>query len=201
MQNLLVTPESAIPQKYTLGLDIGMASAGAALLAEDRILALHVRAFDKAETPDGESLNSIRRNARLTRRRLRRRAHRLLRLCRLLKRHGLIESAVPEAFAGLKKSPWLLRAEGLDRLLARQEWAAVLYHIVKHRGFQSNRKSEAAADEKVGQMLGGVNRNRELLAEARRDGIRTHWRAACATSGVQQGQTQQGTKLQPHPFP
>ncbi|MCG2823815.1 MAG: hypothetical protein L6364_09065 [Desulfobulbaceae bacterium] len=66
------------PDRYTLGLDIGMASVGAALLACDHIIALFVRTFDKAETAkEGESLNKIRRDARLTRRRIRRRAHRL----------------------------------------------------------------------------------------------------------------------------
>ena len=63
---------------YTLGLDIGNASVGAALLGEDKILGLHVRTFDRAETAkDGVSLNLIRRESRLTRRRIRRRSHRL----------------------------------------------------------------------------------------------------------------------------
>ena len=81
---------------YTLGLDIGMASVGAALLLPDaqRILALYVRTFDKAETAkEGESLNKIRRDARLIRRRIRRRAHRLVRLARLMKRYGQIGRA------------------------------------------------------------------------------------------------------------
>lgn len=53
------------------GLDIGMASVGWAVLAESRIVALGVRAFDKAETAkEGESLNLARRSARLMRRRL-----------------------------------------------------------------------------------------------------------------------------------
>ncbi|MEO8417207.1 MAG: type II CRISPR RNA-guided endonuclease Cas9, partial [Methylophilaceae bacterium] len=154
---------------YTLGLDIGMASVGAALLLPDqqRILALHVRTFDKAETAkEGESLNKIRRDSRLTRRRIRRRAFRLLRLARLLKRVGLIETAHPDMFAIPATTPWELRAEGLDRRFENHEWAAVLYHMVKHRGFQSNRKSEAKADEKAGQMLSGVGRNQALLTEA-----------------------------------
>lgn len=153
---------------YTLGLDIGMASVGAALLlpAEQRILALHVRTFDKAETAkEGEPLNKIRRDARLTRRRIRRRAHRLLRLARLLKRAGLIGEANPAAFELPGLSPWTLRTEGLERRLDAQEWAAVLYHLVKHRGFQSNRKSEIKSDEKVGQMLTGMGRNHNLLWE------------------------------------
>lgn len=154
---------------YTLGLDIGMASVGAALLLpnQQRILALHVRTFDKAETAkEGESLNKIRRDSRLTRRRIRRRAHRLVRLVRLLKRSGLIDDANPDTFALPGTSPWDLRAVGLDRLLEMKEWAAVLYHLVKHRGFQSNRKSEAKADEKAGEMLSGVGRNQALLKEA-----------------------------------
>jgi CRISPR-associated endonuclease Csn1 len=152
---------------YTLGLDIGMASVGAALLLDGEILALHVRTFDKAETAkEGESLNKIRRDSRLTRRRIRRRAHRLLRLRRLFKRVGLVPDAMAETFSHHASSPWELRAEGLERLLGSAEWAAVLYHLVKHRGFQSNRKSEAKADEKAGQMLSGVSRNKALMAES-----------------------------------
>ena len=49
------------------------------------------RGFDKAETAkEGESLNLARRSARLLRRRLRRRAWRLTKLARMLKREGLI---------------------------------------------------------------------------------------------------------------
>jgi len=151
---------------YTLGLDIGMASVGAALLTDSRILALHVRAFDKAETAkEGDPLNKTRREARLTRRRIRRRAFRLLRLCRLMKRHGLIAEARPEAFAQTETTPWALRADGLDRQLSPSEWAAVLYHLVKHRGFQSTRKSEAKEDEKAGQMLSGVAANQQRMNE------------------------------------
>lgn len=150
---------------YTLGLDIGIASVGAALLTDSRILGMHVRTFDRAETAkEGESLNKIRREARLTRRRIHRRAHRLLRLRRLFKRHKLIDDANTDTFTG-STSPWQLRAEGLDRQLTPTEWAATLYHLVKHRGFQSNRKSEVKADEKAGQMLSGINQNRQLLIE------------------------------------
>lgn len=76
-----------VKQKYTLGLDIGIASVGWAVLGDNRIIDLGVRAFDKAETADrGESLNLQRRTARLLRRRLFRRAWRLTKLSRLLKK-------------------------------------------------------------------------------------------------------------------
>src|SRR5579871_2319717 len=75
---------------YTLGLDIGIASVGWCVLGEERIIDLGVRVFEKAETADrGESLNRKRRMARLMRRRLRRRAWRLTKLARLLRREGV----------------------------------------------------------------------------------------------------------------
>lgn len=158
------------PKQYVLGLDIGIASVGAALLADDHIEALFVRTFDKAETAkEGESLNKIRRDARLVRRRLRRRVQRLLKLRRLFKRVGLLKQQ-NEIFDRLVLvSPWQLRSDGLDRKLTALEWANVLYHLVKHRGFQSNRKSELKNDEdkKTGEMLGGIAENQALLAHYR----------------------------------
>lgn len=151
---------------YTLGLDIGMASVGAALLNADSIKALHVRTFDKAETAkEGDSLNLVRRESRLTRRRIRRRAFRLLRLRRLLKREGLLASSEPSALSYSAATPWQLRAKALDEKLTGKELAIVLYHLVKHRGFMSNRKSEVKSDEKAGQMLSGVKANQALMAE------------------------------------
>jgi CRISPR-associated endonuclease Csn1 len=161
-------PTSLFPRpalNYALGLDIGMASVGAAVLTDDHIHALHVRTFNAAETAkEGESLNLIRREARLTRRRIRRRAFRLTRLRRLFKRERLITNHEAEAFA-TATSPWELRSEGLDRKLEPIEWAAALYHLVKHRGFQSNRKSEVKDDEKAGQMLSGVTANQARMKE------------------------------------
>ncbi len=133
-------PNNAI----TFGLDIGIASVGWAALAPDRILALGVRAFDKAETAkEGESLNLTRRMARLMRRRLHRRAWRQTKVARLLKREGLIADAnffhnqLPAPV-----SPWRLRVDGLDRLLTPEEWARVIYHLCKHRGFHWNSRAE-----------------------------------------------------------
>ncbi len=137
---------------YTLGLDVGIASVGWALLADDHIIDLGVRCFDKAETPrKGESLNLARRTARLTRRRLNRRATRLKKLrwlfaCEGLPTHWM--GATPpddEKSEGWlqdhplskphRQSPWLLRVEGLERRLDGAEWASVIFHICKHRGF------------------------------------------------------------------
>ncbi|MCC6870378.1 MAG: type II CRISPR RNA-guided endonuclease Cas9 [Burkholderiales bacterium] len=132
------------------GFDIGIASVGWAVLAEDRIVALGVRTFDKAETPkEGAPLNLVRRTARLTRRRLRRRAWRLKKLARTLKRHGVIPTTgqfgPDHPYVG---SLWHVRVAGLDRRLDPDEWARVLYHICKHRGFHwSSRAEEQKASQ------------------------------------------------------
>ncbi|MDP1524196.1 MAG: type II CRISPR RNA-guided endonuclease Cas9 [Rhodocyclaceae bacterium] len=137
----------------TFGFDIGIASVGWCVLGENRIVALGVRCFDKAETAkEGESLNLARRTARLMRRRLRRRAWRLTKLARLLKREGLIANASQMHQPSIA-SPWKLRVEGLDRLLTNDEWARVIYHLCKHRGFHWISRAEekkAEGDKKEG---------------------------------------------------
>lgn len=137
-------------KNLTFGFDIGIASVGWAVLEPDRIVALGVRAFDKAETAkEGESLNLARRSARLMRRRLYRRAWRQTKVARLLKREGLI--ADTRFFHDQRPapvSPWQLRVDGLDRLLTPEEWARVIYHLCKHRGFHwISRAEEKKAGE------------------------------------------------------
>ena len=144
---------------YTLGLDIGIASVGWCLLGEDHIIDLGVRAFDKAETAkEGDPLNLTRRMARLTRHRLAQRAWRLKKLTRELKRHGLIDDqrffqpTNPTAV-----SPWQLRVQGLDRKLERDEWARVIYHLCKHRGFHwvsraEKKKAESDTKSETGKL-------------------------------------------------
>ena len=119
------------------GLDIGIASVGWAVLSKARIINLGVRAFDKAETSDkGESLNLARRSARLLRRRLHRRAWRLTKLARLLRQHGVIDNAALfKNQPSFTDSAWSLRVAGLERQLTATEWARVVYHLCKHRGF------------------------------------------------------------------
>lgn len=153
------------------GLDIGIASVGWAVLGPTKIIDLGVRCFDKAETAkEGESLNLARRQARLLRRRLYRRAWRLTQVARLLKREGLIDSANffkqqpgfsrpdPQDCSGKKQiaiNTWVLRKEGLDRLLTPTEWARVIYHLCKHRGFHWVSKAEEIAAEGDAKSEGG----------------------------------------------
>lgn len=161
----------------TFGLDIGIASVGWAVLGSNRIIGLGVRCFDKAETADrGESLNLIRRTARLTRRRLRRRAWRLTKLARLFKREGLIPDATyfknqtPITGTGNNEpiNLWGLRVEALNRCLTTEEWARVIYHICKHRGFHWTSRAELKATEKDnegGRVKQGLAGTKKLMQE------------------------------------
>lgn len=141
----------------TFGLDIGIASVGWAVLGESRIIDLGVRAFDKAETAkEGDSLNLVRRTARLMRRRLHRRAWRLTKLARLLKHEGLIADAgLFKSQQPFPQSPWQLRVDGLDRQLNAEEWARVIYHLCKHRGFHWISRAEEKAAESDSKSEGG----------------------------------------------
>ena len=158
--------------RYILGLDVGIASVGWAVLDPDaeRIVDLGVRAFQAAESPkNGAPLAEPRRLARSARRRLRRRAGRLRRIKELFVRRGLIpQSEIEMAFQVQdgKPDPWQLRAEGLDRLLTPQELARALFHIAKYRGFKSNRKNiKVAKDGEEGKMLASVQANTQMLRE------------------------------------
>jgi CRISPR-associated endonuclease Csn1 len=164
--NSRIITENAMTSKQenlgalTFGLDIGIASVGWAVLGENRIVDLGVRCFDKAETAkEGESLNLARRAARLMRRRLRRRAWRLTKLARLLKREGLIADTnlfkQPPAKGQHTVSAWQLRVSGLDRLLTTEEWARVIYHLCKHRGFHWISRAEEKAAEGDSKSEGG----------------------------------------------
>ena len=167
---MLVKQNSSIESKtseYTLGLDIGIASVGWAVLADDHIIHLGVRAFNKAETYKGKSLNLQRRMARLLRRRLRRRASRLKRLNQLLVRERLVPDT--DFFTSFKpnahtESPWNLRIKGLESCLEDEEWARVIYHLCKHRGFYWVSRADRLKEGSGSQGEGG--KIKEALAHA-----------------------------------
>ncbi len=156
----------------TFGFDIGIASVGWAVLSPNLVVDLGARCFDRAETAkEGESLNLARRMARLTRRRLTRRAWRIAKLAKILKREGVVDDALAfRQSKGAMISPWQLRVEGLDRKLDATEWARVLVHICKHRGFHWVSRAEeraAESDEKGegGKVKKGLSGTKKLMEE------------------------------------
>jgi CRISPR-associated endonuclease Csn1 len=168
-----------------LGLDIGTNSVGWALLeaggeGQERIVRSGVRAFEAGmegliEQGKEESRNKNRRDARLHRRNLARRARRMEGLWSLLQSSKLLpegnpETVLPELDKELSQTwaeklglsakekkqekiqfyhtfPYFLRARALDEPLSPHELGRTLYHLAQRRGFLSNRKALPKKEE------------------------------------------------------
>jgi len=135
-----------------LGLDLGSNSIGWALLEEvdgkpSRIIDLGSRIFTKAveeKTPTPKNVK--RRNARLARRVIQRRARRKQRMLNYLVSLELLPEALkghaqPEKILNTLGNPYDLRAKALDEPLEPFELGRVFLHLVQRRGFLSNRKT------------------------------------------------------------
>lgn len=155
----------------TIGLDIGIASVGWAVLNKSQIINLGVRTFDKAEDKEGNAYGTQWRELKVARRRLHRKTARLKKLRRALHAAGMVPSQDAAHFetTELKRkeqsamSPWGLRSAGLDRLLTPSEWARALYHVVKHRGFLSTRKAERVAVDTVDKEISAAKKEKQGL--------------------------------------
>jgi len=176
-------PSAGTNVPYVLGLDIGATSVGWAVLDLDAqgepccVRAMGARCFEASVDGDIEhgkdsSRAVARRQARMARRILRRRARRLKKVFHLLQRHGLLPagpSRTPEERHRLladldrqlfpKYAPggdrvaahvvcYRLRAAALDRALEDHELGRALYHLAQRRGFLSNRRDDRRASEK-----------------------------------------------------
>lgn len=154
-----------------LGLDIGIASVGHALIEYDdehfegRIIEAGSRIFEACEVAKTkESLNAQRRNFRLARKRLSRRSGRLKALKHLFIQNNLLdENQINNMFQGNQSriDVWELRNEALHRKLNTEEFYRIIHQIAKRRGFKSIRKSEEA--KKEGELLKSLNHNIELF--------------------------------------
>ena len=125
-----------------LGLDIGVASVGFALISrradgrQVRILRMGVRVFPEGRTEDKqEPRNLERRTARLRRRQLRRRRQHRRQLGDTLIAAGLLPPFDPTPGSAWHKvmagDPYCLRKIGLDRPLAPAEVGRALYHLAQ----------------------------------------------------------------------
>lgn len=156
--------------KYSIGLDIGISSVGWAVinLDKERIEDLNSRIFDVAENPkNGSSLAAPRREARSARRRLRRRRYRVSRLRHFFIKKGLLSEVQANQLYAWKDEDidiWLVRVNGIERKLSEREFARILIHYAKNRGFKSNRKSETSEGEN-GVLLTAVKENAALMEE------------------------------------
>lgn len=166
--------------RYTLGLDIGIASVGWAVLENNidgepiKIERLGVRIFDKAEHPKtGASLAEPRREARGQRRTIRRKRHRKDRIKQLIQQNGImtrVEMSEMFEHSQFETSVYELRVQALERALTKQEFVRVLIHLAQRRGYKSNSKSEEAKDKENGKVKSAISENKQCMEE---NGYRT----------------------------
>jgi len=162
--------------RYSVGLDIGIASVGycAMELDEDdlplRIIRVGTRIFDKAENPkDGAPLAVPRREARSARRRIRRKSHRKDRIRKLIISQNILSTEQLDAlYENVVLDIYQIRSEALDRLITNEELARILIHIAQRRGFQSNRKKVSTKED--GALLSAIAEN---AAQMKKQGYRT----------------------------
>ena len=109
-----------------------------------RIETLGVRIFDKAEVPKtGASLAAPRREARSSRRVVRRRRHRKERIKYLIEQEGIMTQAeMTRLFqnSSFEKSVYEIRVEALDRMLTREETVRLLIHFAQRRAINRTAK-------------------------------------------------------------
>jgi len=196
------TPREA---ELFLGLDIGAASIGWALVElaggkPAKLKAAGVRAFAAGVEGDisagrDQSRAGARREARLRRRLLARRRHRLTKLARILQRNGLLPpgelqraDALIDYFntldrglfppASRREEPHLLlhrlRARALDEKLTPSELGRALYHLAQRRGFLSNRRAkpkpagvrQSDEEKEEGKVKTAIGKLAESIAES-----------------------------------
>lgn len=172
-------------KRIIFGFDLGVASIGWAIIeyddgnfdpetgeiVEGKIIACGVRCFPVAENPkDGSSLATPRRDKRLLRRIIRRKARRMLGIKRLFVARGLATSVkeLEQTYAAQTGGDvWHLRVKALDKELTREELVRVLTHLAKHRGFRSYRKAVEEADKEGGKVLQAIKKNQDDVGQNR----------------------------------
>ncbi|MGM9904251.1 MAG: type II CRISPR RNA-guided endonuclease Cas9 [Enterococcus sp.] len=147
--------------KYSIGLDIGIASVGWSLLniENGEVEELGSRIFPSGN-PEG---NAKRRSFRGTRRLIRRRKNRLNDLRKLLESVNLPNPQRLKNF-----NPYELRVSALSDKLTKEELAVVLYQLVKHRGVSYDlgdiNEEESSA---ISDYTSAIDVNRKLLNQGK----------------------------------
>ena len=172
---------------FTLGLDLGIASIGWAVLQEDRsgrkLVAWGSRIFEPGvegtenEISAGKGISRCagRRLKRALRQQYLRRRERKADVLDILVGNGFLPQDVDSAFfteidqklfALFPKTehkrvghvlPYLLRKMALDRVLDKYELGRAIYHLAQRRGYLSNRKQELKEQETAGAVKSGIN--------------------------------------------
>lgn len=162
------------PPYYSLGIDLGIASCGFALvdLANQEIVEIGSHLFETPVNPKNNvSLASERRKQRSARRNIKRTKDRLKHCMRLFKQFNLVPQDANAPWLQPRKGerlPLELRAYGLDNVLTGREFAQVLYTLCSRRGYIPH--GEEGTDTEGKQVLSALKSTSERLKEG---GFRT----------------------------
>ena len=173
----------------TLGIDLGIASIGWALIKEENnrhdLIGWGSRIFqpgmdDDISSGKGVSRCAVRRQKRALREQYARRRERKKLLVKTLIEGGLLQkNPAPDFFIRLDQEllkkipskewhkqahviPYLYRKAAIDRQLQPEEAARALYHLAQRRGYLSNRKQELKDDDS-GIVKSGINELKQAL--------------------------------------
>ncbi len=134
--------------RYNLGIDLGIASIGTALVLIDEAgnstkpLDFGVRTFS---IPEGAA---TRRAKRLERKHIRRRRQRIAKLRLFLQQHGLLPQDTAQLASLMRKPPYILRAQGTSAAYPSLfDLGRSLLHMAKFRGAGFLTQSEETADD------------------------------------------------------
>jgi CRISPR-associated endonuclease Csn1 len=135
---------------YTPGLDIGAASIGWAMTTDNEISRLGSRIFPEGlEAKSGDPKNRKRREKRLVRRQIARKAQRRETFLRAFQILGWLPTEKSDLEKIWLEDPYALRKIALDVPLSKSDLARALFHLSKHRGFKSNRKTDTGEETLV----------------------------------------------------
>ena len=147
---------------YTLGLDMGVASLGWAVVSEgERFIDSGVRVFpaavDAFNSPKEKHPNQDRRESRGMRRRIRRKAERKKAIANALTDLAWKPSS-PEALdEWFAMDVYGLRHRAIHERISLPELGRIIYHLNQRRGFLSLRKTEATVNDETKGMLGEIS--------------------------------------------
>lgn len=155
--------------KKVLGLDLGVASIGWALMESNddgdvsRIIDLGSLCFDELEDGKSGKLDNVNRRLKRTQRRMRRRkVYRLKETRELFNKYFNLKLDNYDEFARANPSNILeLKIKGLKEGLTKEELILCLYHYMKYRGFKSSRKNAKKEDD--GKMLKAISASKEMM--------------------------------------
>jgi len=140
---------------FRFSFDLGTNSIGWAVYDLDeqtgkpiKLTRLGARIFSDGRDPQNKESNAKgRREPRSHRRQHDRRLKRRARLLADLEANGLMPPAGPERDALFLENPYELRARAVREPATLHQLGRAIWHISKHRGFQSNRRADKDADE------------------------------------------------------